>query len=246
VESKELVEFMSAAFGDERHVLHRLIHEHLEDEETSIKNLAVPFEPEIGNDDVTRVGDLSPLVDLTRSESDAELASGFRPRRTKWIAAVVGIFSVLVVVGWASWSARAPEVRERAAGDEPLRAADLQPPPVPSTMSAELIANVASPKHSAQAALAPQNSVSEADAPADEREAEAETELSEERGSKKRKSRRAASRESSGSAPANQASAEKALEAAPAPPSNRPAPSIGEDLSKRPQERRQLDENPFR
>jgi hypothetical protein len=248
VDSKEVVEFMSATFGAERQSLHRLIHEHLQDEETSIKSLAVPFEPEIGNDDVTRVGDLSPLVDLTRSESDAGLGPRLRPRRTKWIAAAVG---ALVVLGgvWMGWSTRQPEDKRRAPAlaDAPLKEAALvlpelaKPSPEPIAPSANT-GPVVRPVSAAEI----EDSETETQEAEDREPPETESLANEARPIKKRRARRAA-REPNGSVASSPGSdLDETSQVVAPPPPNRPAPSIGEDLSKPPQQRRQLDENPFR
>ncbi len=61
--------FMSLKFAGERRALHQLIHTHTRTDETEIKSRYVTLDPQVGCDEATRMGDLSPLVELTRADA---------------------------------------------------------------------------------------------------------------------------------------------------------------------------------
>jgi serine/threonine protein kinase len=235
----EISSFMSQMFGERRRAMHQLIHDHLEDTGTSVKHRVMPFE--FGNDEVTRVGDLSPLVDLTRSEDTDSIARGLRPNRSRLISGAVSAAVVAAGVGaWAMLSGGEPTLLNEveAKGPEPLVSAGAVARATEATRA--LNTQVSEPTGSQASAVEILDG--DATAIASEEVTAPDAQKSTKSPPKRARKRRrpvVVQRPAYTAIPGPRDARE-------APPTSTPAPpTAGQDLKKPRDARRELDENPF-
>lgn len=264
VDTGVISSFMNVKFAEQRSALHRLIHDSTqEEEETSIKGRSLFLDPQLGNEEVTRIADLSPLVELTRPGDGVDLVPTFRPKRTR----LVIVAAVVASVGLASWlllvKEPAPTQSTATASNEPLEPIplDIKPrdPAAPATTvaaeaeSATATTNaraLAGDTETAPLAAIDQNASDDQASKRTSNDTRSATDsrlLPGARAARRRSSLPEAADPTEGDRPGGVEGPQPIAETPRSAASPRPRPTAGQDLSPPGRKRRELDvDNPFR